>query len=355
MQVCRIALAACLGLVLFTVSAPAHAQYQITNLDSNQVGKATVNDPLLGNAWGLARSATSPWWVSDNSTGWSTLYDANGTQVALKVVIPTAGNGPTSPTGLNGPGTPTGIVFNGSTADFMIDGVKSSFIFATLDGTISGWPGMNKNMATIAVDNSATKASYTGLAITNYATGNFLYAADAANNVIDMYDGSFNLVRSFGDPSATSNLAVFGIQDIKGMVYVAYAEPSGGPGGLIDVFKEDGTFVKTLIQGPILNQAWGIALAPSNFGPLSNTLLITNNTATGTINGFNPNTGRFVGIMRDRFGFPIILNGIWGIAFGGGNTTNGAANTLFVTVGANDQAGTFLSIDFNPIPFRFPF
>lgn len=357
MQVCRTALA-CLGLVVCTISAPAHAQYKITNLVSNQVGKAPTIDPLLANAWGLARSASSPWWVSDNDTGWSTLYDANGTQVPLKVVIPTAGNGPTSATGVNGPGSPTGVVFNGS-PEFVVDGVPSNFIFATLDGTISAWPGTNKNMATLMIDNSANKASYTGLAITSHASGNFLYAADNTNNVIDIYNGSFNFVKSFSDPSAPSNLSVFGVQDINGLVYVAYAVPNIGAGGLIDVFQEDGTFVKTLVQGQVLNQAWGIALAPSNFGPLSNTLLVSNNSVEGTINAFNPNTGKFVGTVRDRFGFPIVLNNLWGISFGGGNTTNGPANTLFVTVGPGIQtselAGTFLSIAFDPLVNRPPY
>ena len=347
MQVCRTALAACLGLVLFTITAPAHAQYKVTSLDSNQLRQAPTIDPLLGNAWGLARSATSPWWVSDNSTGWSTLYAANGTEESLKVVIPTAGNGPTSPTGLNGPGTPTGIVFNGS-SEFEVDGVKSSFIFATLDGTISGWPGTNRNQATIAADNSANKASYTGLAITSKTSGNFLYAADNANNEIDIYDGSFNFVKSFGDPSIPSGFSVFGIQDINGLLYVAYAMTNGNAGGFIDLFREDGTFVKTLIQGPPLNQAWGIAAAPSNFGPLSNTLLVTNNVTHGEINGFDPITGKFVGTLRDEWGKKIIINGVWGIAFGGGSTNNGATNTLFVTAGADDLAGSFLSIDFKP-------
>jgi uncharacterized protein (TIGR03118 family) len=351
MQVYRTALAACLGLVLFTVSAPARAQYQVTNLVSNQVGQARTIDPLLGNAWGLARSATSPWWISDNITGWSTLYEANGSQKSLRVLIPTAGNGPASPTGLNGPGTPTGIVFNGS-SDFKIDGVPSNFLFATLDGTISGWPGTNKNQATIAVDNSASKAMYTGLAITSKASGNFLYAADNTNSVIDMYDGNFNLVKTFGDPSIPSNFSVFGIQDINGLLYVAYAIPNVGAGGFIDLFTEDGTFVKTLIQGTRLNQAWGIAAAPGNFGPLSNTLLVSNNSVNGTINAFDPITGSFVGAVKDENGKAIILNNLWGIAFGGGNSTNGATNTLFVTVGpgigASELAGTFLSISFKP-------
>jgi len=335
------------------VSAPAWAQYHLTNLVSNQVHQAPTIDPLLANAWGLARSATGAWWISDNDTGWSTLYDAAGTQVPLRVLIPTAGNGPISPTGLNGPGTPTGIVFNGSATDFQIQGQSSAFIFATLDGTISAWvPGVNANLSLIAVDNSANKAMYTGLAITSKPSGNFLYAADNTNNVIDMYDGSFSLVKSFGDPNIPPNFSVFGVQDINGLVYVAYAVPNVGAGGFIDLFKEDGTFVKTLIQGPQLNQAWGIAAAPPNFGPLSNTLLVSNNSVNGTINGFDPITGKFVGTIKDENGKPIILNNLWGIAFGGGNKTNGAQNELFVTVGQGirtaELAGTFLKIVFKP-------
>jgi len=352
MQGYRTAVAACLGVVLLMVSAPAQGQYRITNLVSNQVHQAPTIDPLLANAWGLARGATSPWWVSDNTTGWSTLYEANGTQVPLRVLIPTAGNGPVSPTGLNGPGTPTGIVFNGSSTDFQIQGSPSVFIFATLDGTISAWvPGLNANLATIAVDNSANKAMYTGLAITSKPSGNFLYAADNTNNHIDTFDGTFTLVNSFGDPSIPSNFSVFGIQDINGLVYVAYAIPNVGAGGFVDVFKEDGTLVKRLIQGLPLNQAWGIALAPSNFGPLSNTLLISNNSTDGTINGFNPKTGEFVGTIRDEHGKRIIFNNTWAVAFGGGTSANGAQNELFVTVGPgngaqSEMAGTFASIVF---------
>jgi uncharacterized protein (TIGR03118 family) len=354
MQVCRTAVAACVGLVVLIVSAPAQAQYRLTNLVSNQVNEHAPNtDPLLVNAWGLARSATSPWWISDNLSGWSTLYAATGAPESLKVLIPTAGNGPADPTGLNGPGTPTGIVANGSQTDFQMQGKHAAFIFATLDGTISAWaPGVNANQALIAVDNSATKAMYTGLAITSKPAGNFLYAADNTNNHIDMFDGNFNLLKSFGDSSIPSTFSVFGIQDINGLVYVAYAIPNVGAGGFVDVFNEDGTFVKTLIRGLPLNQAWGIALAPSNFGPLSNTLLVSNNSTDGTINGFNPKTGEFVGTIRGEHGERIIFNNTWGIAFGGGTSANGAQNELFVTVGPgngaqSEMAGTFASIVFH--------
>jgi uncharacterized protein (TIGR03118 family) len=267
-------------------------------------------------------------------------------------LIPTAGNGPASPTGLNGPGTPTGIVFNGSQTDFQIQGKNTVFIFATLDGTVSAWaPGVNANQAIIAVDNSAKKAMYTGLAITSKPSGNFLYAADNTNNRVDMFDGNFMLVKSFGDPSIPSNFSVFGIQDINGLIYVAYAIPNVGAGGFIDVFNEDGSSPKTLIHGLPLNQPWGIAIAPGNFGPLSNTLLVSNNSKNGTINGFNAITGVFAGTIRDEQGKKIIFNNTWAIAFGGGTSANGAKNKLFVTVGPgngaqSNLAGTFASIVF---------
>ena len=352
MQVHRTVVAVCLGVLLLMLSAPAEAQYHLKNLVSNQVGQAPTIDPLLANAWGLARSATSPWWITDNDTGWSTIYEATGTQASLRVLIPTAGNGPSSPTGLNGPGTPTGIVANGSSTDFQTQGKKASFIFATLDGTISAWAsGVNANESMIVVDNSASKASYTGLAITNHPSGNYLYAADNTNNHIDMFDGTFTWVKSFGDPAIPSTFSVFGIQDINGLIYVTYAVPNVGTGGFVDVFKEDGTFVKTLIQGEPLNQAWGVAAAPPNFGPLSNTLLVSNNSVEGTINAFDPVTGRFVGTIRDEHGDKIVLNNLWGVAFGGGATANGATNELFVTVGQGigtaELAGTFAKIVFN--------
>jgi len=359
MRVCRTAVASCLGLVVFMVSTQAKAQYVITNLISNQASEARQIDPLLGNPWGLARGATSPWWVSDNITGWSTLYDETGKQSSLKVLIPTVGNGPTNPAGLNGPGMPTGIVFNGSAKDFQLEGKSSPFIFATLDGTISAWsPGVNANQAMIVYPNPSTdlpanKASYTGLAITSNPSGNFLYAADANNNQIDMFDGTFSLVKSFGDPSIPSNLAVFGIQDINGLLYVTFADPTGGPGGAVDLFTESGDFVKTLIEGEKLNQPWGIAAAPKNFGPLSNTLLISNNVVNGTINGFDPITGKFVGTIKEKNGKPLIVPSVWGIAFGGGNTTNGATNELFVAVApANEMAGTFAKIVYKPEPAK---
>jgi len=340
-------LTALLGLGLMLGSSVAWAQYQLTNLDSNQLGWARRTDPLQVNGWGLARSAGSPWWVSDQGSGWSTLYDGKGNIEGLKVLIPTAGNGPESPTGVNGPGQPTGIVFNGS-PEFQVGGWASIFLFDTLDGTISGWaPQTNKNQAIVAVDNSASGAVYTALAITSKASGNFIYATDLVNNKVDVYDGTFTWVTSFTDPTIPSGWGPFGIQDINGLLYVAFVDIAEGPGGIIDVYTEDGKFVNRLAEGGPLNQPWGIAVAPKNFGPFSNALLVSNNTNTGTINAFNSLTGKYVGTLRDASGKAIVINQLWGIAFGGGTAANGPANQLFFTAGpGNNLAGTFGVIAF---------
>jgi uncharacterized protein (TIGR03118 family) len=339
-------LAAAIGLALVFVSSAAMAQYQLTNLSSNQVKWARHVDPLLVNGWGLAHGAGSPWWLSDENSGWSTLYDGTGNAEKLRVLIPTSGNGPSSPAGLNGPGSPTGIVFNGS-QEFQVGGWASIFLFATLDGTISGWaPQTNLNQSVIApLQNQPKGAVYTGLAITNKASGNFLFAADIANSQVEIYDANFNFVSAFTDSTLPAGFAPFGVQDINGIVYVTFASTSGAAGGFVEQFLEDGTPVNPgtpLIQGTPLNEPWGIAIAPKNFGALSNTLLIANNTNAGTINAFNATTGKFVGTVKDSSGKAIAIDQLWGIGFGDGLGKNGAANALYFAAGpSGNLAGTF--------------
>ena len=324
-----------LGLVMTFASTVASAQYQLTSLVSNQVKQAKHTDPLSVNAWGLVHTPTSPIWVSDEGAGWSTLYDGKGVKQGLEVEIPSA-NGA-------GTGSPTGVVFNG-TSEFQVQGKGSIFIFATLDGTICAWaPAVDRNNAQIAVP--STGASYTGLAITSKASGNFLFAANIASGKVDMFDGSYHLLSSFTDTTLPAGFTPFGIQDLDGLLYVTFASSTGGAGGFVDTFTEDGTFVKQLISGAPLNQPWGIAIAPKNFGPLSSTLLISNNTNSGTINGFNALTGQFVGTIKDTNGKEIRIDQLWGIDFGGGTPNNGKTNELFFTAGpSNNVAGTFGSI-----------
>jgi uncharacterized protein (TIGR03118 family) len=333
MQRRKIAFTLCLGLAVLLVSTTALAQYQLTNLDSNQVGAAKHVDPLQVNGWGLAYGPGGPFWVSDQGSGWSTLYDGKGVKKGLEVLIPSSGAGP---------GQPTGIVFNGS-KDFQVQGWPAIFLFATLDGTISGWaPQSNPNASIIAVNNSAAGAVYTGLAVTSRPSGNLLYAADLVDNKVDVYDGSFTWVTSFTDSTLPPGFGPFGIADIGGFVYVAFVDIAEGPGGFIDIFQEDGTLVRQLAQGAPLDQPWGFAVAPRNFGKLSNTLLISNNTDHGTINAFNLQTGQFVGAVKDATGKTIVIDQLWGIEFGGGTANNGRTNQLFFTAGpSGNLTGTF--------------
>ncbi len=320
--------AALLVLALSVASSLAVAQYTATTLVKN-TGK--TGDKQLINPWGLAYAPTGPFWLSDEGSGLSTLYNGAGAKQSLVVTIPTASG--------TGTGSPTGIVYNSSTG-FQIDTWTSAFLFCTLDGTISGWSHFDPSTALIAVDNSSSGAIYTGLAISADSTQ--IYAADFWNNKVDVYNETFQLVTSFTDPNLPAGFAPFGIQDIGGQVYVAFAATNGGKGGYIDIFKEDGTFVQTLIKGKPLNQPWGFALAPSNFGTLSNTLLISNNVNAGEINGFNPTTGAFVGTVETSANKVIHINQIWGIEFGGGSANNGNTNQLFYTAGPkNNLDGIF--------------
>jgi uncharacterized protein (TIGR03118 family) len=337
MQVRTIVLTVCLALTLLFSSGVACAQYQVTNLVSNQERTAGTTDPLLVNGWGLIHPPGGPFWISDNNSGWSTLYTNTGTKIPLNVFIPTAGG--------DGPGSPTGVVFNGS-SDFKVKGSPALFLFATLDGTISGWsPAANRDAAIVAV--STPGASYTGLAISNKPSGNVLLAVDNAKNKVDIYDGTFTLVKSFTDTTLPAGFAAFGIQDFGGLVYVSFASSSGAAGGFIDIFGEDGTLLTQLTHGTPLNQPWGFAVAPKNFGPFSNTLLVSNNTNSGTINSFNAITGQFVGTLKDTDGEVIHIDQLWGIEFGDGTGANGATNQLFFTAGPdNNLTGLFGVIAF---------
>jgi uncharacterized protein (TIGR03118 family) len=307
----------------------AQSDYQATNLVSNQAGVAKHQDTALVNAWGIAFAPTGPFWVSDNGTGLSTVYNGMGVKQSTVVTIPSA-NGV-------GTGSPTGMVFN-STSDFVVTqngkSGAAAFIFDTSDGTISGWSfGVNATAAVIAVNNPG--ADYTGLAIGTSGGANFIFAADNHNNRVDVYDGSFNFVTSFTDTSLPAGSAPFGIQNIAGRLYVAFTNSTGG--GVVDIFTTAGIKVKTFATGGTLKSPWGLALAPANFGAASNALLVGNLT-DGKINAFNFSTGAFIGQLKDSSNKVISINGLWGLAFGAGNSMNGNKNQLFYTAGNNFYA-----------------
>jgi uncharacterized protein (TIGR03118 family) len=320
--------------ILALLSSSAFAQYTLTNLTSNVSGQAPFNDPLLVNAWGISYAPGGDFWISDAGSGYSTLYDATGAPQPLQVVIPSA-----SGTGL---GSPTGMVYNAS-QEFKIDTWVSAFMFCTLDGTISGWSHFDPNNALIGVNNSKSGAVYTGLAITNRTSGNLLYAADAANDKVDVYNGTFQFVMSFTDSGLPAGYTPFNVQDIQGNVIVTFS--NGTSGGYVDLFTEAGKLKARITHGGTLNQPWGIALAPKNFGSLSNTLLIANNIDnSSTISGYSTKTGKYVGTIRDSSGNPIKIDQLWAIEFGGGSSSNGATNQLFFTAGPNNNVNGLFGV-----------
>ena len=342
-------------LFLLCASAPLFAQhYQQTNLVSDQPGLAAATDPNLVNPWGLISSGTSPWWVANNGTGTSTLYNGAGVKQALTVTVAS----PTSDSS-----TPTGVVFNGS-SDFKLTAASNSaarFIFVTEDGTISGWaPAVNATNSVIKF--SSATAVYKGVTIAQSGGANFLYAADFSNATVDVFDANYAPVTTlpagaFTDPNLPEGFAPFNVQNIGGNVCVTFAkqdeegkdEVAGRKLGYVDIFDGAGTLLQRFENGPWMNAPWGLALAPSDngFGKSSGKLLV-GMFGSGQIATFDPATGDFEGLLRDRHGKPITIDGLWALRFGNGGNA-GPTTTLFFTAGIDDEAhGLFGTI--TPIP-----
>jgi uncharacterized protein (TIGR03118 family) len=308
--------------------------YSVTPLVSDQPGVAPVVDPDLVNAWGLAASSTSPWWVADNGTSKSTLYNGNtGQKVALTVNVGVDSG-------------PTGIVFNGGSGFVVTNGAASAparFIFDSEDGLIRGWnPAVDPTNAVVAPALGDPGASYKGLAI----AGGMLYAADFHNGVVDVFDESWNLVNQFTDPGLPSGYAPFGIQAIGSQIFVAFAkqdadaedEVAGQGLGFVDAFDTDGSLVARVAQRGLLNAPWGLALAPADFGRFSGDLLV-GNFGDGKINAFQPQSNghfAFRGQLRTRSGHALEIDGLWALGFGNGAGA-GPTNTLFFTAGPDEE------------------
>jgi uncharacterized protein (TIGR03118 family) len=315
--------------------------YLQTNLVSDLPGVANATDPNLSNPWGIVASTKSPFWIADNATGLSTVYNGSGAVQSLVVTVPT-------PAGGTPPSAPTGIVFN-STTSFVVSGSGKSgtalFLFSTEDGTISGWsPAVDSTHAILEVDNSATGAVYKGLALGSNASGNLLFATNFNAGTIDVYDTNFHKVNlPFKDSTLTAGFAPFGIRNIGGNLYVTYAmqnaakhDDVAGPGnGFIDVFDTSGNLLHRLVSNGKLNSPWGLALAPANFGTFSNDLLV-GNFGDGLINAYDPTTGAFIGQVQDTRGNAVHIDGLWGLSFGNGGSA-GSTNTLFFTAGINSE------------------
>jgi uncharacterized protein (TIGR03118 family) len=333
------------GAAFARASAGSQGFYQKTNLVSDIAGEATFTDPNLVNPWGLVHGPATPWWVADNGTGVSTLYNGDGTARSLVVTIPPPAGSPAGTTA-----APTGVIFNGN-GGFNVSenntSASSLFIFDTEDGTISGWnPSVDLTHAILAVDRSniGKGAVYKGLAIGSNSSGTFIFATNFRFGTIEMFDSNFKLERSFTDHRLPQSYAPFGIQNIGGNLYVTFAKQDAakhddvaGPGhGFVDVFDTNGNLISRLISRGSLNSPWGLALAPANFGQFSNDLLV-GNFGDGHINVFDPNTGAALGSLQNSGGVPIQIDGLWSLQFGNGAAA-GATNELFFTAGIDDEA-----------------
>ena len=325
-----------LVMVLGTMSAVAQTNsYQQNNLVSDMAGAAAHTDPKLINPWGISFVPGQPFWVSDNNSGYSTIYDANGVQ-QFSVLIP-------APPGDTSPATPTGTVIN-QTGGFKVGGIASQFLFVTEDGTISGWNGTGN--AILALDNSAAGAVYKGMAILSPACcAPFLVAANFHSGLIEAYSQSFQPLAppgSFTDPQLPAGYAPFNIQQVGSFVFVTYAvqdsakhDPVNAAGnGIVNIFNLEGNFVGRFASNGALNSPWGVVQASANFGQFSNDILI-GNFGDGTINAFDPATGNSLGQMKDQTGATITNASLWALVFGAGGT--GDANTLYFTAGLADE------------------
>ncbi len=317
--------------------------YQKINLVSDLPGVAKFTDPNLVNPWGISFSSSSPFWISDNVTSVSTLYDGHGKAIPLVVTIPPPAGGTVA--------LPTGTVFNNFPNAFVVSANGMSgqafFLFDTLSGTISGWnPNVDGTHAILAVDNSKAGAVYTGLTIGSNHGHPLLFAANFAAGTIDAFDAKFapaKLQGSFHDPGIPKGYAPFNIQSVGNRLYVTYARQdrmAGQGRGFVDIFDTNGNLVKRLISHSALNLPWGVTLAPADFGQFSNDLLV-GNFGNGWINAFDPHTGAFLGSLTDRHGNPFAINRLWALAFGNGGQA-GKTNQLFFTAGIhNEQHGLF--------------
>jgi uncharacterized protein (TIGR03118 family) len=340
----RFATALC-TLALAFVPTYLHADsFTQTNLVSDVPNLAANTDPNLKNPWGVAFSATSPFWASDQATGVATLYGATGTPVSLVVAIP----GSASPAS-----GPTGMVFSNINGSFLVGATPATFIFDNLNGTISGW---NSAAGTTAVVMATTPgAVYTGLAQASNGGANFLYAANSSAGRIDVFDSSWsptNLSGSFVDPNLPASFVPFNIQNIGGNLYVTYAQLGPGgtpmPGGVVDEYNSSGNLIKRIASDGPLSAPWGIVVAPANFGSFSNDLLI-GNFGNGEIDAYDATTDLFLGTLDGTNGQPLVNDHLWALETR--NAPGFDPNALYFSAGINDeQNGLFGEITEVPEP-----
>jgi uncharacterized protein (TIGR03118 family) len=330
------ALALIVGVTLSLHAGPsAAAAVTVTNLvtDDQTAHAAQITDPSLKNAWGLSASPTSPFWVSDNGTGVTTLYTVNPltqltTKGALVVTIPGAGN-------------VTGQVYNPGSG-FNAD----RFLFVSEDGTVSGWRGALGTTAEVLAIGSADNV-YKGTALGTIGSDSYLYAANFRSGNIDVFKGSAAapaLAGAFVDPGMPSGYAPFNIQNLGGKLYVTYAQQDGaktdevaGAGlGFVSAFDLSGNFLGRIGSGGSLDAPWGLAIAPDSFGDFAGALLV-GNFGDGRINAFDLATDAFLGQVLDDADNPLSIDGLWALSVGN-DGSGGSSSRLYFTAGPDDES-----------------
>lgn len=332
-----------------------NVSFKQTNLVSDGFVPAATTDPNLINPWGVSFSPTGPFWVSDNGTGVVTIYDGAGKPVSIagNPVITVA-----APPGQSAPSAPTGQVFNSAGEGFDISAnghtASSVFLFATEDGTISGWnPKVDAGHTVIAVDNSqgGNGAVYKGLAIGTAGGETFLFAANFRNGTVDVFNKDFKQVNSFTDPDVPQGFAPFNVQVLDDKLFVTFAKQNeqkhddvaGAGNGVVDEFDLHGHLLNRVASSGTLDSPWGLAIAPDTFGKFAGDLLV-GNFGDGTINVFNPDNDHFLGQLTGTDGKPVTIGDLWALI--PGNGSNGSdPNKIYFTAGIQKEAhGLFGSL-----------
>ena len=304
--------------------------------DNDEYSPARI-DPNLVNGWGISFPTSGPAWVSAEGTGKSLVLNGDGSAVAISpVTIPPAGSAPSS--------HPTGQVFNPTTDFKLPNGNPARFIFATAEGGVSGW---NSGNTAVRMVNDPGDA-YLGIALAADAGNNYLYVANFSEGEIEVFDKNWAEVegKPFVDPGLPDGYSPFNIQAIDGKLYVLYAkvdpvegeEETGDGLGYVDIFNPDGSLVKRFISNGQLNAPWGIAKAPAGFwgeGSENTNVFLVGNFGDGHINAYTEN-GNFLGQLRQH-GQPIVIEGLWGIAFAPSTSTALNRNWLFFAAGPDDE------------------
>jgi uncharacterized protein (TIGR03118 family) len=347
--------------------APASTGFLVHNLVANGGGTADFADPNLVTPWGIATSATGPFWVCNAGTGRATVYSAGttgfavgSTQAAIPLYRTAAAHGMDYTRTIC-----TGIALN-ETSGFRTSAGPATVILAGRGGTLSGWSGtLNSTNGQMMVDTSAAGWIYLGLALVPTTTPTpQLYAPNFATGTVDVYDSNWKLVAmpagAFNDAAIPGGFAPFNVEYLNGKLYVTYARQSSNPAiggvsdlpgvgnGYVNVYDVSGKLLQRLIaQGP-LNSPWGVAIAPVTFGRYGGALLV-GNSGDGLVHAFDPASGALLGTLQDQNGFDIQIPGLHALKVGNGADAGDPSVVYFAAGPTGQSTGRFGNILATPV------